>query len=164
MASGRYVATKADLGRRLGISYYTFIHRWDKIPGSPRPHSPGSARYDVEKWREFIQCHKSAHNFGHNGNGNGFSPSERDRAIIEQRRIATEREKFKLDVERGKYELKDDVVAGITKNITSLFRELEKAFRHELPPRFEGLSAGEIAKMSGRKLNELRERLMQAFA
>jgi hypothetical protein len=162
MSSGRYAPTKAALSRRLGISYYTLIQRFGKLPDRPRDHSPGSARYDVEAWHDFIQARKSAHNFGHNGN-NGFGPSERDKAIIEQKRIATEREKFKLDVERGKYELKDDVVAAITRNITALFRELDKAFRHELPPRFEGLSAGDIAKMSGRKLNELRERLAQAF-
>ena len=50
-------------------------------------------------------------------------------------RIAIEREKFKLDVERGKYELKSVVTEAILRNVGTLFRELDKAFKHELPPR-----------------------------
>jgi hypothetical protein len=59
--NGRYVATKAVLAGRLGISYYTLIHRFDKLPSHPRAHSPGSAPYDVAAWREFIQARKYAH-------------------------------------------------------------------------------------------------------
>jgi hypothetical protein len=42
-------------------------------------------------------------------------------------------------------------------------RELDKALRHELPPRLEGLSAGDIAKLLGRRFDEIRERVAKAL-
>jgi DNA-directed RNA polymerase specialized sigma24 family protein len=55
------------------------------------------------------------------------------------------------------------MVERVLRNIGTLFRELDKAFKHELPPRLEGASAGEIAKLCGRRLDRLRDRLVKAF-
>jgi hypothetical protein len=157
---GRYVATKVELAKRCGITHRTLC-RYFNERGHPPDHSPGKARYDVEQWKGWIQGRKSAHNFGNNGNG--YAPNEREKLLIEKKQIEIERERFKLDVERGKYELKSVMTEAILRNIGALFRELDKAFKHELPPRLEGASAGEIANLCGRRLDELRERLAKSF-
>jgi hypothetical protein len=160
VSRGRYVATKVELARRCGITHRTLC-RYFNERGHPPDHSPGKARYDVEQWKGWIQGRKSAHNFGKNDNG--YAPNEREKLLIEKKQIEIERERFKLDVERGKYELKSVITERILKNLGLFVRELDKSFKHELPPRLEGLSAGEIAKVCGRRLDELRERVAKAF-
>ena len=161
MGKGRYVATKADLARGCGISYCRLLSNWDR-PGRPRDHSPGSARYDVLEYRNWIGSWKSAHNFG-SGNGSGYHPNEREEALLKKTLIEIERERFKLDVERGKYGLKSVMIEAILRNVGTLFRELDKTFKHELPPRAEGCSATEIAKLNGQMLDAVRKRLVKKF-
>jgi hypothetical protein len=48
-------------------------------------------------------------------------------------------------------------------NFGFFVRELDKMFKHELPPRLEGLTAGQIAKILGGKLDNLRERMAVAL-
>src|SRR5262245_11342007 len=103
MVQARYVGTKVELARRCGVTYYT-LSGYFKLPGHPRDHSPGSARHDVHAWREFIQTHRSAHNFGSGNNSDvPYTPNEREQALIEKNRIATQREKFRLGVEMAEY-------------------------------------------------------------
>jgi hypothetical protein len=144
---------------------YPTLLEYSKLPGFPPIHSPGSARYDVEAIIKFVHEKKSAHNFGgRNGkNGSNGHLNQREQALVDKKLIEIERERFKLDVERGKYELKSTVHERQLQNVSATFRELDKAFKHELPPRLEGESAGAIAKMCGRKLDELRERLAKSF-
>jgi hypothetical protein len=164
VAKAKNVPTKARLARELGCSYYTLVTRYWNLPGRPKDNSPGSARYNVQAYRNWIGSFKFAHNFGSGHNGNdGYPLNEREKARIEKTNVEIERERFKLDVERGKYELKANVYERQLQNVSSTFRELDKAFKHELPPRLEGESAGAIAKICGRKLDELRERLAHSF-
>ena len=85
------------------------------------------------------------------------------RLLFKRQNIAAEKEQFDLEVKRGKFELKTVVREQVLTHINTLFRELDKAFKHELPPRVEGLSAGDIAKLCGRRLDGLRERLVKNF-
>ncbi len=160
MKRGKYAATLMEVARRVPIRYATLLEK-RKLPGFPPDHSPGKAKFDVDAIRQWIHAHKSAHNF--NNNGNGYSGNEREQALIRKKNIEIERDTFKLDIERGRYELKTVVREQILTHVNALFRELDKAFRHELPPRLEGLSAGEIAKQNGKRLTELRERLAKHF-
>lgn len=158
--SGKYAATLMEVSRRVPIRYATLLEK-RKLPGFPPDHAPsGKAKFDVDAIRGWIHDHKSAHNAGSNGNGHG---NEREQALIRKKNIEIERDTFKLDVERGRYELKTVVKEQVLTHIGALFRELDKAFKHELPPRVEGLSAGEIAKLNGKRLVELRERLAKHF-
>jgi hypothetical protein len=152
------------VSRLVPVRYQTLLE-YRKMPDFPPDHSlTGKARYDVDVIRKWIHNKKSAHNFGgRNGsNGNGHL-NERERALVDKKHIEIERERFKLDVERGKYELKTNVYERQLQNVSSTFRELDKAFKHELPPRLEGESAGAIARICGHKLDELRERLAHSF-
>jgi hypothetical protein len=146
------------------VRYQTLLE-YRKMPNFPPDHSPtGKARYDVDVIREWIHRKKSAHNFGGRRNGNGSEPlGEREKALVEKKRIEIEREKLKLDVERGKLGSNDKWREAILTNILATFRELDKAFKHELPPRSEGLKAAEIARLNGKRLDDLRERLSKSF-
>ena len=99
----------------------------------------------------------------HKHNGNGSKPNPRDAAFIARQNIEAEKAQFDLDVKRGKYVLKSVITECILRNVGLFVRELDKLFKHELPPRLEGLSAGEIGKVCGRRLDELRERLVEHF-
>lgn len=149
---GRYAPTKAVAALKLGIRYGTFLD-YSKQPDFPKPRA-GAARYDLEAIKRWIEQRKSAHNFGVNGSS-GYKPSEREQSIIDKNRIAAEREQFRLDIDRGRYELKSVTGERIEKGFGLLVRELTKAFRHELPPQLEGLTAGEIAKLNNKKLQHI---------
>jgi hypothetical protein len=138
------------------------LMRYRKHRSFPKPRSPGKARWEVQEIRDWIAVRKSAHNFGQNGDVS-YPLNEREEALLKKTLIEIERERFKLDVERGKYELKSLVTEAILRNVGTLFRELDKAFKHELPPRTEGCSAAEIAKLNGQMLDAARERLVQKF-
>jgi hypothetical protein len=165
VSKGRYVATKSELAKRCGISYFGLLKNWERT-GRPPIHGNGKARYEVALFQKWINEWKSAHNFGTTVNGQKptFEFNEREKALIEKKRIEIARDQLKLDVERGKYMLKSDVADLILRNVSGFVRELDKAFRHEMPPRLEGASAGEIAKLLGRKLDEQRGRLVKAFS
>jgi hypothetical protein len=150
----RYVATKVELANRCGVTYYT-LSGYFKLPGHPRDHSPGSARYDVKVWREFIQAHRSAHNFGTRNGEVPYELNERERAIIEKNKIATQREKFKLEVEMAEYIPRVDANRQIESANYVVRRELHKALVQELPPRLEMLKAAEIRKITQAKYDEI---------
>jgi hypothetical protein len=155
VARARYVGTKVELARRCGISYYT-LSGYFKLPGHPRDHSPGSARHDVHEWREFIQAHRSAYNFGTGSNGDvPYTPNERERALIEKTHIATQREKFRLEVEMSEYVPRVEANRQIEAANAVVRRELRKALEFELPPRVEMMEAPEVRKIMAQKFREI---------
>jgi len=164
VGKAKNVPTKARLASELGVSYYTLVTRyWDK-PGRPKDNSPGSARYNVQAYRDWIGGFKSAHNFGTGHNGNGaFPTNEREQALIDKKKIEIERERFKLDVERREYLKRTEVNEQISTCNSLIRRELYKAFEYDLPPRVEGLSALEIKKMNRRRLDEILHALPKLF-
>lgn len=167
MGKGRYVATKAELAGRLGVSYWTLNSYWER-PGRPQDHAPGKARYEVSQYRDWIGGFKSAHNFGNkknSNNGNGAYPvNEREKALIDKKHIEIERDKFKLDVERREYLKRAEINEAISKCNAVVRRELYKAFEYDLPPRVEGLSALHIKKMNRKRLDEVLRGLPKLFA
>lgn len=153
---GRYVATKSALARRLGISYYTLVSSYWKRAGRPIDHSTGSAKYDVEAYRDWIATFRTAHNIG---SVQPYEWNERERGLIEKNRIAAAREKFKLEVEMGEYVPRISVNKTIDTGNAIVRREMEKAFGSELPPRLEGLKAGEIRRILMSRLVEIYQHL-----
>ena len=158
MRKARYARTKIELARALGISYYTLVRSYWHKPGRPRDHSPGNERYDIQGYKDWISDIKFAHNFGsgQNGNGNGYHMSEREKALLKKREIEIEREQFNLDRERGNYWLKVEGKSTIQRYANALWREIEKVFAHELPPREDGMSAIEIAKLNSERIRDIR--------
>jgi len=49
----------------------------------------------------------------------------------------------------------------VLRSFGMIFCELDKAFKHELPPRSENCGVGEIAKLNGQKLDQTRERTVK---
>ena len=163
MGKGQYAATKAELAKRLGVSYYTLVSTYWQRPGRPEDHSPGKARYPVSQYRDWINSFKTAHNFGQK-NGNGSYPvNEREKALIEKKQIEIESARFKLDVERREYLRRSEVNESISKYNALVRRELYKAFEYDLPPRIEGLSAMDIKKALRKRLDEILRGLPKTF-
>jgi hypothetical protein len=153
---GKYAATLAEVARRVPCRYQTLLE-YRKLPGFPKDHSPGSAKYDVVAIRQWIHDHKIAHNYGgRNGEGKVAPLNPREQALLEKKNIEIERDRFSLDRERGRYWLKADAAAVINRYAGMLWWELEKALVHELPARDEGLSAGEIAKVHRDRIRAIR--------
>jgi hypothetical protein len=132
---------------------------------SDYPRDVNGKGYNIEQWQRYANENIATWNRRdpHKGNGNGSGPNARDAAFINRQNIEAEKAQFDLEVKRGRYELKTVVKEQVLTHVSALFRELDKAFKHELPPRIEGLSAGEIAKQCGRRLDDLRERLVEHF-
>lgn len=167
MGKGRYVATKAELAGRLGISGWTLNSYWER-QGRPQDHAPGKARYDISQYRDWIGSFKTAHNFGNKknpaSNGNGEYPvNERERALIDKKKIEIESAQFKLDVERGEYWKRTEVNEAVSKYNALVRRELYKAFEYDLPPRIEGMSAMDIKKALRKRLDEILRGLPKTF-
>ena len=165
MSKGRFVPTKANIARRCGISYYRLLQNWDR-PGRPKDHSPGSARYDVLAYGNWIGSWKSAHNFGsgHNGESNGYRFNEREKALIERNKIAAESARFDLQVKMGEYVRRLDVNRDRQTANAIVRRELAKMIQSTLPPKVYGLKPAEIAKVGMEELNRVLRYLPGQFA
>jgi len=152
------------LAKLLGCSYWTLIRKYWSYPDRPKDHSPGKAKYDILAYRLFINRHRSAHNFGSRNSDvpqNGVS--QRELALIEKSQVATERERFKLGIERREYIKRDEVNERLTTDYAIIRRELYKAFEHDLPPRIEGLSAMDIRKANRKRLDEIFRSMPRMF-
>jgi hypothetical protein len=132
---------------------------------SDYPRDVNGKGYNIEQWQRYANENISTWNRRDpsRSNGNGTGPNARDAAFINKQNIEAEKAQFDLEVKRGRYELKTLIKEQVLTHVGTLFRELDKAFKHELPPRVQGLSAGEIAKLNGRRLDDLRERLVKNF-
>jgi hypothetical protein len=152
-----------ELARALGITGWTLNSYW-KRPGRPKDHADGKARYNIQEYRDWISDFKSAHNFGNGRNASdGWHASERDKAIIEKNRVATEAAIFKLQKDKGLLVPRSEVKRQADTSGELLKRELYKAAEHELPPRLEMLKASEIKKVLVGKINDILDAFINAL-
>lgn len=154
MRESRYTDTKQKLAVRCGISYRRLLSNWDR-PSRPKDHSQGSTRYDIVAYRNWIASWRSAHNFGSRNGEFVYTPNERERALIEKNRIATQREKFRLEVEMAEYVPRVEANRQVEAGNFVVRRELHKALVIELPARLEMLKAAEIRKVTQTKYDEI---------
>jgi hypothetical protein len=149
VVQSKYAATKADLARKLGISYYTLVTKYWRREGRPKDHAPGRARYDVQAYKDWISGFKYAHNFGqgHNGSNNGYHFNERERALIEEKKIRAESARFDLEVKRGEWISRIEAFRDIETSDAIVIRELKKGFEHTLPPKLDMVKASEARKI-----------------
>ena len=84
-----------------------------------------------------------------------YTPNKRERALIEKNRIATQREKFRLEVEMSEYISRQQACQQIESANAIVRRELHKALVMELPARLEMLKAAEIRKVTQAKYDEI---------
>ena len=162
MAKRIYAKNKLVLGAAINLSRPALRRLFLR---SDHPKDFNGKGYNIEQWQGYANENIATWNqrdpFKSNGNGSG--PNARDAAFINRQNIQAEKDRFDLEVKRGRYELKTVVREQVLTHISAMFRELDKAFKHELPPRIEGAAAGEIAKICGRRLDDLRERLVESF-
>lgn len=166
MATRIYAKNKTDLHRLIGISRPALERLFKR--GDYPPQVPGQG-WNIEQWKRYSRENIATWNQRQpQRNGNGHQPRSSilllEEAKINRQNIQAEKEQFDLDVKRGRYGRNDKFYESALRNISATFRELDKAFRHELPPRLEGESAGKIARMLGEKLDALRERLTKSFS
>jgi hypothetical protein len=166
--SEAYASTKTELARRLGLRYATLCG-WFKAPDRPRNHSPGTTRYDVEAWRQWIGRRTKSHRLGNSGQGsNGevsqpFALSEREKALTEKASIEAERSRFKLAIERGEYLERQGVCNAVEQAHSLVRRQLNKALLCELLPALEGLTSAQMRRPVRRVIDELSDNLVQQF-
>jgi hypothetical protein len=79
--------------------------------------------------------------------------------LIEKNRVATQREKFKLEVEMGEYVRRLDAVRDVETGNAVVRREIGKALEFELPPRLELLKAPQIRSILLAKFNHIFDHL-----
>ena len=153
-----YAKNKVILAPAISLSRPA-LYRLFARPDHPRV-VPGKG-YNIEQWQRYADENVATWNrrdpFKKNGSNGSHSTNPRDKAFIERQNILAEKEQFNLDVQRGRYWLKETARDQIAKVFGIQWRELEKSFVHELPPKLEGMSAGEIAKTLRRKLHEIME-------
>lgn len=159
-----HAKNKVLLAQAIDISRPA-LYRLFELPDHPQQ-TPGLG-WNISHWQKFADRNISYWNkrdpHKNGSNGNGATPNPRDAAFIKRQNIAAEKEQFDLDIKRDKYELKSKVREDVLTFVNAMMRELNKAFRHELPPRVEGLKAIEIARLNGKRLDDLRERLVKNF-
>lgn len=159
-----HAKNKTQLHQILGISRPALERLFKR--GDYPPQVPGQG-WPIDQWKRYAANNiatwqrRDPHKNGSNGNGVNLSP--RDVAFIARQKVSEEKERFNLDVQRGKYELKSDTRGIIATGFGLLTRELDKALRHELPPRLEGASAGKIAELLGKRFDEIRERVAKSL-
>jgi hypothetical protein len=155
-----YAKNKTELHRLIGISRPALERLFKR--GDYPPQVPGQG-WNIEQWKRYSRENIATWNRREKSSGNGHQPRssviELEEAKIARQNIEAQRAQFDLDVKRGKYSPRTETNERVMRNFNLLVREGDKAFRHELPPRLEGLSAGQIAKVLGRRWDEIRDRV-----
>jgi hypothetical protein len=150
----RYAKNKTVLHQRLRISRPA-LDRLFRRPDHPIQ-VPGKG-WDVAEWERYRDRYFAVWNqrLTNHSNGNGSSPNAREQSIIERNRIATQREKFRLEVEMSEYVPRVEANRQIEASNYVVRRELHKALVMELPARLEMLKAAEIRKVIQAKYDEI---------
>lgn len=160
MRTSRYAKNKHVLAARIGISRPALKRLFER-GDYPKITNNG---WVVDQWQKYADENISYWNRRDPQKRNGHvATNPRDAAFIKRQLLAAEKEQFDLDVKREKYCLKSETTDRIMKNFGLLVREGDKAFMHELPPRLEGLAAGEIAKVLGRRWSDIREKVARSL-
>jgi hypothetical protein len=155
-----FAKNKVELGKLVELSRAS-LQRYFELPGHPKPRADG--RHDVEAWRAFIQAHRSAPNYASNGNGARYEPTPREKALTERAAIEAQRARFRLMVEVGEYLPRQDVCFQVETAHSTVRRELNKKLLHEMPPRLEGLKAGEMKRPLRKLIDALSDHLWNEF-
>lgn len=156
MSRSRYAKTKWELAKEIGISRPALGRLW-KLPNHPQSRPNGG--HPIDQWKQFSLDNIASYNrrepAGSNGKNGTHHISPRDAAFIARQTVSSQRESFKLEKEKREYWPRKEVNQVIDTANGVVARELRKAFEQELPPRLEGMAAGEIRKTLARKLDTI---------
>jgi len=156
-----YAKNKKELARIIGISQPALLRLFQR---DDHPELVLGNGWLIEQWDRYAKANiRYDKQRTRIASDTRSTPNVRDEAFIKRQEVATEKEQFELDIKREKYALKSDMTERVMTNFGFFIRELDKALRHEMPPRLEGLTAGQINKMLGNKLDDLRERCAVAL-
>jgi hypothetical protein len=150
MMKSNFAANKVILTRKLGIARRT-LYNFEKLSGAPKPRSDG--RHDVNAWKRFVSGRAEQITIA------GMQLSQIEQARLERLRVTTAREKFKLDVESGKFIAVEDANRQVDTANGIVRRSLQQLVENEIPARCAGMSPIEIKKTGVRLLNECLELL-----
>lgn len=160
MVKRKHARNKKELAALLGIGQQALANLFKRNDFPPQV--PGQG-YNLEQWERYANNNVA---FWRNNSGDAArrsNPNLRDDAYIRRQELAMTKEQFDLDIKRGKYTPKEETRKEVMTYFGMLVREGDKAFHHELPPRLEGQSAGDIAKLLGRRWDEIRDRVATAL-
>ena len=155
-AAGKTVSNQGDLARELKCPHIA-LKKWltNARYSEKRPVRPTNNTYQVWKYKPWVEYHglkgKEAQD--------EFELSESQELKDELMKIKIEQERSKLDKIRGSQIDRDLVSKVYGKCVATIFRELDRVFGDEIPPRTRGLTE---KKISGLKRRELRSVFQQA--
>lgn len=126
---------QSDLARILGLKNRKTIQRW--VAAGDSPGATPDGRYNVSAWREYASKH-----------GRKTRTPDKAKAELESQLIANERDRLKLEVERGNL-CSVDEVASLLGAAGFGFANRLLTSKHELGPSVVGISVPEATKRIG---------------
>lgn len=156
MAKRRFARNKRELAALINIGPQALKNLFARNDYPPQV--PGQG-YDIAQWQRYADNNIAYWKKQNPSPTIASRANLRDEAYIRRQEVEREKLQYDLDVKRGKYSPKVETQQQVMTCFGLLVREGDKAFLHELPPRLEGLSAGDIAKLLGKRWQEIRDRV-----
>ena len=162
MSKQLYAKNKKDLARILGINHGTLLRLFER---SDRPELVLGKGWLIEQWQRYVKAnlhYEKQRTIANDRNGKA-NANLRDEAYIKRQELAADNLAFDLAVKRDKYTPKEETQKKVMTYFGMLVREGDKAFKHELPPRLEGMKAIEMAKVMGKRWDDIIERVAKSL-
>jgi len=160
-AAGKTVSNQADLARELKCSHIA-LKKWltNVRYSEKRPVRPTNNTYQVWKYKPWVEYH------GLKGKEvqDEFELSESQELKDELMKIKIEQERSKLDKIRGSQIDRDLVSEVYGKCVATIFRELDRVFGDEIPPRTRGLTEKQISGLNRRELRSVFQQAKESFS
>jgi len=155
------VFNQSDLANRLGCSHAA-IKKWlnEHRYVEKRPTKEPNGAYLVEKYKPWLKYH------GLSGREaqDEFELSESQELKDELMKIKIEQERAKLEKIRGSQIGRDLVSEVYGKCAATIFRELDRVFGDEIPPRTRGLTEKQISGLNRKELRSVFQQAKVSFS
>lgn len=141
---GTQVSSAVALAERLGVDRRT-LNRWSKEPGFPKRSSEG---FDVDAVREWVAA-------------NGLKTSRAGELNEEKKRAEIEKIRLEIDIKRGLYIPKEEVVRDLGRYVFTLKTLLQTAAT-TLAPQIVGLTVPEALELLRKEHHEILRTLSES--
>jgi hypothetical protein len=141
---GTLVPSAIALAERLGVDRRT-LNRWAKEPGFPKKNTEG---YDVDAVREWVAS-------------NGLKTSRASELNEEKKRVEIEKIRLEIDIKKGLYLPKEEVVRDLGRYVFTLKTLLQTAAT-TLAPQVVGLTVPEALERLRQEHHEILRTLSES--
>jgi hypothetical protein len=155
------VFNQSDLANRLGCSHAA-IKKWlnEHRYVEKRPTKEPNGAYLVERYKPWMEYHGLSGKEGLTDS----EPSKSQELRDELMKIKIDQERSKLEKIRGSQIERDLVSEVYGKCVATIFRELDRVFGDEIPPRTRGLTEKQISGLNRRELRSVFQQAKESFS